>query len=150
MSQIDKTQLIAAIAARLKVRLDERDPAFILVELNRLVLEEAVACALKEAAPLADRITAAGNNMALNIARDAARSIDAEVEAARETIASEAQAARNEAAIAISKVAKSHEEAHAAIWIFLGMLLGCLFVAAGIVIGCVFAIPLGNLLGIRF
>ena len=47
MTDLEKSQLIAAIAARLKIRLDENDPAFVLVELNRLVLDETVRDALQ-------------------------------------------------------------------------------------------------------
>lgn len=39
---MDKAKLIAAIVERHKVRLDEDDPAFILVDLNQIVLNEAV------------------------------------------------------------------------------------------------------------
>jgi hypothetical protein len=38
---VDKRKMIGAIAERLGIRLDENDPAFVLVELNRLALEEA-------------------------------------------------------------------------------------------------------------
>ena len=47
MIDADKTRLIAAVAARLKIRLDENDPAFVIVELNRLVLEQTVRDALQ-------------------------------------------------------------------------------------------------------
>ena len=47
MTDLDKSRLIAAIAARLKIRLDEDDPAFVLVELNRLVLDQTVRDALQ-------------------------------------------------------------------------------------------------------
>lgn len=40
---MDKGKMIAAVVERLKIRLDEDDPAFVLVELNRLALEETVA-----------------------------------------------------------------------------------------------------------
>lgn len=42
MSNIDKSRLIAAVAARLKIRLDKNDPAFVLVELNPPVLNQTV------------------------------------------------------------------------------------------------------------
>ena len=47
MNDLDKSRLIATIAARLKIRLDEDDPAFVLVELNRLVLDQTVRDALQ-------------------------------------------------------------------------------------------------------
>ena len=47
MTDLEKSRLIAAIAARLKIRLDENDPAFVLVELNRLVLDQTVRDALR-------------------------------------------------------------------------------------------------------
>jgi|SRR5450631_1571805 hypothetical protein len=42
MNDIDKSRLIGEIATRLKVRLDENDPAFLLVELNRMILDQVV------------------------------------------------------------------------------------------------------------
>ena len=47
MNDLDKSRLIATIAARLKIRLDEDDPAFVLVELNRLVLDQTVRDAMR-------------------------------------------------------------------------------------------------------
>jgi len=46
MSDPDRSHLIAAVAARLKIRLDEDDPAFVIIELNRLILGEIVKDAL--------------------------------------------------------------------------------------------------------
>lgn len=34
------SRLIGAVAARLKIRLDEADPAFVIVEINRLILAQ--------------------------------------------------------------------------------------------------------------
>jgi hypothetical protein len=42
MSNIAKSRLISEIAARLQIRLDEDDPAFVIVELNRMILDQAV------------------------------------------------------------------------------------------------------------
>jgi len=42
MADVDRARLIAAIATRLQIRLDEDDPAFVIVELNRLILDQAV------------------------------------------------------------------------------------------------------------
>jgi hypothetical protein len=57
MTDIDKSRLIAAIATRLKIRLDENDPAFVLVELNRLVLDQAVQDVLQKVRDIESRLT---------------------------------------------------------------------------------------------
>jgi capsular polysaccharide biosynthesis protein len=46
MTDIKTSQLIDAIYAKLKIRLGENDPAFVLVELNRLILTQAIREAL--------------------------------------------------------------------------------------------------------
>jgi hypothetical protein len=40
MNEAEKDYVIAALAVRAKVRIDKNDPAFILVELSRIVLEQ--------------------------------------------------------------------------------------------------------------
>jgi len=42
MTEADQIRLIAAVATRLRIRLDADDPAFVLVELNRLILDQTV------------------------------------------------------------------------------------------------------------
>jgi hypothetical protein len=56
MSDDGRTRLIGAIAARLKIRLDEDDPAFVQVELTRLVLDQILGDAITRIAPLLQRI----------------------------------------------------------------------------------------------
>jgi hypothetical protein len=54
MNEAEKDYVIAALAVRAKVRIDKNDPAFILVELNHIVLELFMAKAvqkLKEIVP---------------------------------------------------------------------------------------------------
>ena len=46
MTDIKTSQLVDAIYAKLKIRLGENDPAFVLVELNRLILTQAIREAL--------------------------------------------------------------------------------------------------------
>ena len=57
MTEIDKSRLIAAVAARLKIRLDENDPAFVLVELNRLILDQTVRDVLEKVRDIESRLT---------------------------------------------------------------------------------------------
>jgi hypothetical protein len=40
MNEAEKDYVIAALAVRAKVRIDKNDPAFILVELSRIVLDQ--------------------------------------------------------------------------------------------------------------
>lgn len=53
---MDKAQLIAAIVAKHKVRLDEDDPAFLLVDLNQMALEATVAGIFEKKEALLARI----------------------------------------------------------------------------------------------
>jgi hypothetical protein len=48
MTAEEKSRLIAAIAVSLKIRLDEDDPAFVVVELNRLILEQTIRSAIRQ------------------------------------------------------------------------------------------------------
>ena len=48
--------MVAAIVERLKVRLDEDDPAFVLVELNKLALEETAQALVDQLEPIPTRI----------------------------------------------------------------------------------------------
>jgi hypothetical protein len=141
--------MIAEVMRRVGVRLGPNDPVCALVELNRLALEESVAYLLERASPLADRITTSGLELAGQIAKTAARRISAEIDDARNAVASEAQAARSAAAVAINQVAQSHQRAHAAKWICAGMLLASLLGTLGFATGYVCAPSMDNLGKIR-
>ena len=57
MNEADKSRLITAIFARLKIRLGENDPAFVLVELNSLILEQTIRTSLQRIAELEARLS---------------------------------------------------------------------------------------------
>ena len=76
MTDLEKSRLIAAIAARLKIRLDEDDPAFVLVELNRLVLDQTVRDALQRVRDLGPiRSPSNGEELAKEFAAFVAQSV---------------------------------------------------------------------------
>lgn len=54
--------MVAIVAERLKIRLDEDDPAFVLVELNRLALEETAAAVVDELSGFAPASAAAATS----------------------------------------------------------------------------------------
>ena len=52
---MDRARMVALVTERLKVRLDEDDPAFVLVELNRLALEETASIVVDRFVDLLDQ-----------------------------------------------------------------------------------------------
>ena len=113
------------------VKVGEDDPAFLLVELSRVALEEAVSIVVERLAPLPGTIEQAGVALAKGVANAVARLVDEEFAAARDKIAKEADAARAAAARAISELAQEQRQAHTDKWITLGYLVGCLVLVGG-------------------
>jgi hypothetical protein len=123
------------VLRRMGVKVGEDDPAFLLVELNRLALEEAVSIVAERLAPLPGTIEQAGWALARIVRDAAARALDEEFVAARNKIAKEADAARAAAARAISELAQEQRRAYTGKWITLGHLFSCLFVVGGFAAG---------------
>ena len=139
---MDRAQMCGEILRRMGQKVGEDDPAFLLVELNRLALEEAVSLVVDRLAPLPGTIEQAGVALAKGVANAAAHVTDEEFAAVRNKIAKEADAARAAAARAISQLVQEERQAHTDKWITLGYLFGCLFVvgafSAGFLIALVF------------
>ena len=132
---MDRAEMCGEILRRMGLKVGEDDPAFLLVELNRLALEEAVSIVVERLAPLPGTIEQAGVALAKGVASAAQRVVDEEFAAARNKIAKEADVARAVVARAISELAQEERQAHTDKWITLGYLFGCLFAVGGFAAG---------------
>jgi len=117
---LDRTKMVAAIAARLKVRLDEDDPAFVLVELNRLALEEAAASLVDQLAPLGDRLEGAARLAAEQLITSAVQQIVTSGQMEREKIGAAGDAAKRSALSALERFMATYETANRARWTAIG------------------------------
>src|SRR5437899_11086590 len=117
---MDRAEMCAEVLRRMGLKVGEDDPAFLLVELNRLALEEAVSIVVERLTPLPGTIEQAGVALAKGVANAAARVVDEEFAAARNKIAKEADAARAAAARAMSELAQEEGQAYTDKWIPLG------------------------------
>jgi hypothetical protein len=124
---MDRAEMCAEVLRRMGLKVGEDDPAFLLVELNRLALEEAVSIVVERLAPLPGAIEQAGVALAKGVASATQRVVDEEFAEARKKIATEADAARAAAARAICELVREQRQAHTDKWIALGYLFGCLF-----------------------
>src|SRR3984893_14523104 len=104
---MNRAELCGEILRRMGLKVGEDDPAFLLVELNQLALEEAVSAVVERLAPLPGTIEKAGWARGKEVATAAASVVDVKFAAARETIAKEADTARAAAARAISELAQA-------------------------------------------
>lgn len=134
-SALDRGKLVAAVVERLNVRLDQDDPAFVLVELNRLALEETAKTVVQELGAVAQDIERAGGQI-VSSAREA---IGEEVSKARSSasreIDIEVEQARKTAAKLISEVAAANRNVNASKWFAVagavGFALVCVSFAGG-------------------
>ena len=141
---MDRAELCGEILRRMNVKVGEDDPAFLLVELNRLVLEEAVSTVIERLAPLPRTIEQAGVILAKGVANAAARVVDEEFAAARDKIAKEADTARATAARAICELAQAQRRAHTDKWLALGFLFGSVLLVCGVAAGYAFALAINT------
>src|SRR5436853_2417222 len=116
---MDRAKVCAEVLRRMGVKVGEDDPAFLLVEMNRLELEEAVSAVVERLAPLPGTIEKAGWALAKEVATAAASVVDVKFAAARETIAKEADTAR-----AVSELAQAQRRTHTYKSLSLGLLFG--------------------------
>jgi hypothetical protein len=141
---MDRAEMCAEVLRRMGLKVGEDDPAFLLVELNRLALEEAVSIVVERLTPLPGSIEQAGVALAKGVANAAARVVDDEFAAARNRIAKEADAARAAAARAISELVQEERRAHTDKWMALGYLFGSLSVVGGFSAGFLVALVFFN------
>ena len=141
---MDRAEMCGEVFRRMGVKVGEDDPAFLLVELNRLALEEAVSIVVERLAPLPGTIEQAGWALAKEVAAAAARVVDVKFAAARETIAKEADTARAAAASAISELAQAQRRAHTGKWLALGFLFGSVLVVCGLAAGYALALAINT------
>jgi 4-diphosphocytidyl-2C-methyl-D-erythritol kinase len=137
---MDRADMCAEVLRRMGLKVGEDDPAFLLVELNRLALEEAVSIVVERLTPLPGSIEQAGVALAKGVASATQRVVDEEFAEARKKIAREADAARAAAARAISELTREQRQAHTDKWIALGYLFGCLSVVGGFSAGFLIAL----------
>jgi hypothetical protein len=141
---MDRAKVCAEVLRRMGVKVGENDPAFLLVEMNRLELEEAVSAVVERLAPLPGSIEKAGWALAKEVATAAASVVDVKFAAARETIAKEADTARAAAARAISELAQAQRRAHTYKWLALGFLFGSVLVGFGLAAGYALALAINT------
>ena len=141
---MDRAEMCGEVLRRMGLKVGEDDPAFLLVELNRLALEEAVSAVVERLAPLPGAIEQAGVALAKGVATAAVRAVDEEFAVARNKIAKEADAARAAAARAISELAQAQRRAHTDKWLALGFLFGSVLLVCGLAAGYAFALAINT------
>jgi len=141
---MDRAKVCAEVLRRMGVKVGEDDPAFLLVEMNRIELEEAVSAVVEHLAPLPGTIEKAGWALAKEVATAAASVVDVKFAAARETIAKEADTARAAAARAISELAQAQRRTNTAKWLAFGFLFGSVLVVCGFAAGYALALAINT------
>ncbi|MCX8016898.1 MAG: hypothetical protein N2690_03185 [Rhodocyclaceae bacterium] len=113
---MDKGKMIAAIVERMKVRLDEDDPAFVLVELNRLALEATAKAVVDQLEPIPGKIEKAAAALLADVDKKATHRTAEAVAQATLRINDEVEKARATAAKLIEDVAKANRNVNASKW----------------------------------
>ncbi len=108
--------MIAAVIERLKVRLDEDDPAFILVELNKLALEETAKALVNELAPIPGKIEDAARSLLAQVDAKATHRTAEAIAQAAVRIDDEVEKSRSTAARLIEDVARANRNVNASKW----------------------------------
>ena len=100
--------MVALVAERLKVRIDEDDPAFVLVELNRLALEETARAVVDQLQALPDRIDDAARRLIFQVDATVARRTAEAMAEITKPVDGEGQRAPNVAVSTLKWVAGKH------------------------------------------
>jgi len=113
---VDKGKMVAAIVERLKVRLDEDDPAFVLVELNKLALEETAQALVDQLEPIPTRIEQAAQALLAQVETKATHRTAEAIAQATIRINEEVKNSRITAARLIEDVARENRNVNASKW----------------------------------
>ena len=132
---MDRRRLIGEVAARHGIRLDEDDPALVLVTLTELMLLEAK----EEFSESARRATAdfldAADGVQSRVGSGIAMAIRKEIADARKVLAADLRAANVRAGELVSQVHRAHEKPVRYMWVTVGLLAGLLMFLAGYAAG---------------
>ncbi|WP_131421460.1 hypothetical protein [Comamonas thiooxydans] len=126
---MNKGQIISSIVERFKVRLDEDDPAFILVEMNRMALLDTCKAIVEELEPIPAKINEAAQQLLSQVEEQTKHQTDLAVEDASIRIAEEVSQARVTATQLIEDVARANRNVNASKW-FAVAAGACIAVAA--------------------
>jgi len=104
---MDRSRLSAAVYKKTGTVISPDDPAFAIVELNRLVVEEAIGHLLEQLEALLDKIDSGARDLAAKVASQGVGYVAEREREARKTIASVTEEAQRRLAVEIEKVSAS-------------------------------------------
>jgi hypothetical protein len=100
---MDRSRLSAAVYKRTGIVIDPGDPAFAVVEPNRLVIEEVASRVAERLETLPERIQSSAKALATEVAHQGAQRVVETLREARQTIASDSEEAQRRIAERIEK-----------------------------------------------
>jgi hypothetical protein len=104
---MDRSRLLAAVYKRTGIVIGPDDPAFALVEINRLVVEEAVSHVVERLETLPGQIEASAKALAAEVAGQGVQRVVENLREARQTIAADSEGAQRRIAENVEKVGAS-------------------------------------------
>jgi hypothetical protein len=101
---MDRSRLLAAVYKRTGIVIGPDDPAFALVEINRLLVEEAVSLLVERLETLPGQIEASAKALAAEVAGQGVQRVVENLREARQTIAADSEGAQRRIAENVEKV----------------------------------------------
>ena len=130
----DTKHLIAEVAARNGIRLDASDPAFCLVTLNELMLQEAATRIAEDVRLAARDFAVAAEKIQIRSGTILAQQINGALTTARQSLHEEIQAVTAETTEKFAKLHRSNAK-FITYWIATGILVAAGIFAAGVLVG---------------
>jgi len=135
MAALNTKKLVGEIASRWGIRLDETDPAFAIVRLSQLALEEVCQELVGRVAANLQDFEAAVEKVQTRAGRYVAAEFNEGAAALRRELESDIATAGAKAAELVEKVHRAHTRAALIRWICVGLLAGIGLLVAGAWIG---------------
>jgi hypothetical protein len=135
---IDTKQLIGEVASRYGIRLDESDPAFVVVRLNQLALEETVDKLIEHLAVERREFVAAVQKVQNTAGRYVAQEFNEGAAALRRELEQDIASAGMKAAELVEKVHRAHTRSTLIRWLCVGLLTGLGLFGFGVWVGAHF------------
>jgi hypothetical protein len=135
MAALNTKQLVGEVASRYGIRLDESDPAFVVVRLTQLVLEQTSHKLIERVAVERREFEASVQRVQYTAGRYVAQEFNEGAAALRREFEQDIASAGLKAAELVEKVHRAHTRATLIRWICVGLLSGFGLLAAGVWIG---------------
>jgi hypothetical protein len=140
MVHIDRKRLVAEMASRYGIRMDDNDPALAIVSLNQLALEETVRSVCEQLRARVAEFEASAQKLEVRAGTVLAQQVKESAAELRRELHSDVNAASLKCRELLHQIHEAHRRPILVRWVAIGLLFGFILLLCGVWIGSITAL----------